>query len=507
MRQYISEKWQELTIYKKISTFILLVFIVCMMSITFDTWIIKFALVDFNQILEGNSQSIQLVQALETEIEVFEDFVYGDDGVTREILDETIAVTDAAIWKLPFEYEMIGEVRYGKTWAIRNSYEVYREKQTAFLELGRDNSAYINDRYELYDMQKYLLAYAKELMTITLEVGNEEYWQKVPRIMRVPWIVIGFACFILLVVTRLARVMNRSIISPVMKLANTSKRIAENDYFVDDVVVENKDELGELVRAFNKMKYATGEYILALEEKRKTLDLLHAEELEKLEVENQLEIMKFELLKSQVNPHFLFNTLNVIAGMANLEEAETTEKMIKALSSLFRYNLKTSDLEVPLARELKVVEDYMYLQQMRFGERISYDIACFVNQERMLVPAFTFQPLVENCIIHGLSRQEEGGKIRIRILQRDHLLYIYIGDDGKGMTQEEMQLLREQLAKQKGQKEGQIGIGLGNIYRRVHEMYPGGELEVYSKEKAGTVIRIMIPQKNGERYVSSDCSR
>ena len=91
--------------------------------------------------------------------------------------------------------------------------------------------------------------------------------------------------------------MDKTIILPVMKLADTSKKIANNDFFVEDVTVENKDELGKLVHAFNKMKYATGEYITALEEKRKTLDLLHEEELEKLETEKRLEMIKLELLK------------------------------------------------------------------------------------------------------------------------------------------------------------------------------------------------------------------
>ena len=121
---------------------------------------------------------------------------------------------------------------------------------------------------------------------------------------------------------------------------------------------------------------------MALEEKRKTLDLLHEEELGKLETEKRLEMIKLELLKSQINPHFLFNTLNVISGMAKLEEAETTEKMFLALSSLFRYNLKTPEQSVPLAKELKVVADYMYLQQMRFGERIRYELNCKVEDRK-----------------------------------------------------------------------------------------------------------------------------
>ena len=97
----------------------------------------------------------------------------------------------------------------------------------------------------------------------------------------------------------LAALMNQTIISPVVALVKAAQRIAANDFFVEDVQVQNEDELGELVHAFNKMKYATGEYIMALEEKRKTLDLLHEEELGKLETEKRLEMIKLELLKAR----------------------------------------------------------------------------------------------------------------------------------------------------------------------------------------------------------------
>ena len=500
MNKGFGQRWQSLSIRKKISAFTGIIFFVCILSVIFDGWVVKFALIDFNRILEENAQSIRLVQALEEERTFFKNYVQNRRNVTPELFQAAVEHAQEAVYSISMDYEILGETRYVKIWAIRNSYEVYRKKRDVFLGQDRSDPSYINDLYTLYEMQDYLVQYAGELMDATLEAGNEVYRQKVPTLLVLPWVVLAFGSCLLYIMPHLSGLMKKSILSPVMKLVNASKKIADNDFFVEDVQVENQDEMGELVRAFNKMKYATGEYITALEERRKTLDLLHEEELKILETENRLETMKLDLLKSQVNPHFLFNTLNVIGGMANLEEAATTEKMIRALSSLFRYNLKTSDFEVPLARELKVVEDYMYLQQMRFGYRISYDIVCEADQEKAIVPAFTFQPLVENCIIHGLSCKEEGGMIRIRIFTKDDKLYIYIGDTGQGMRREELEELRIKLAKQKMQK-SQEETHMGIICRRVFSMYPEGTVEIYSRHKEGTVIKLVIPQKVGGDHV------
>ena len=500
MKQQLRQLWRTMTIKEKIQVFTGAVFVTCLLSVIFNIWVVKFSLVDFNHILEQNSKCVNLVQALEIEKSYFQNYVQRQE-ITYDILEEAMSKTKKAVYELPFEYSEIGELRYAQTWSIRNSYEVYIEKREEFLSWGKRNPNYINDLYSIYEMQDYMIAYAKNLMANTMEVSSEKYQEKIPSLLSMPWLVVVLGCVLIGVIMNLAKMMNKSIIVPVMKLVKASKQIADNNFYVEDVEVENKDELGELVHAFNKMKYATGEYISALEEKRKTLDLLHAEELEKLEIEGQLESIRFDLLKSQVNPHFLFNTLNVIRGMANLEDAPTTEKMIKALSSLFRYNLKTDDIVVPLFRELKVVEDYMYLQQMRFGERISYDIVCKADKERTLVPAFTFQPLVENAIIHGLSPKEEGGMLRVRIFEQEDRLNIYIGDTGIGMTKEVLLNIKEKLEKNQSGGTAHRGIGLGNIYNRVNSMYKGGSVEIYSKFQIGTVIKVVIPQESEERYV------
>lgn len=498
MREKIRQTWQSLTIKKKIATFTGMVFLIISLSILFDIWVVRFSLVDFNGILQDNAKCSELVQALEEESELFEGYMKNPNENKAQLLETAMRRTKKAVYALPFVCSQIGEERYARTWSIRNSYEVYCDRRNELILLSEDYPEYIGRLYEVYDMQNYLQGYARALMNDTIEAGDSVYQKKIPMLASVPIAVIVFGIVLFWSMMKLAALMNRTIISPVLELVHTSQKIAANNFFVEDVVVENQDELGELVRAFNKMKYATGEYILALEEKRKTLDLLHEEELEKLETEKRLEMIKLELLKSQINPHFLFNTLNVIGGMANLEEAVTTERMIKALSSLFRYNLKTPQAEVPLAQELKVVADYMYLQQMRFGSRIDYRVECLVNEELAMVPTFTFQPLVENAIIHGLSLKEEGGTIRIRIWRSEKRLYITVGDDGVGMEKEQLEQLKERLYQE---EERDVGIGLRNVYRRICAMYQDSKVEVYSRKNAGTVIRIEIPQNTSKRKI------
>lgn len=460
------------------------------LSVIFNIWVAKFSLFDFRDILEENARSEEAVNALAAESKIFEQYMRGYADISEEELARVMQRTENAIKSLSFDYRLIGDERYAQTWSIYNSYGVYREARDKMLELRRRGEEDIGLLYEVYEMQGYLQQYARNLLIDTLDAGNILYRRRIPSIVRVPFIIVLVGILLFGVMLKLVETLNRDIVLPILQFVKASKRIAANDFFVADVEVENKDEIGELARAFNKMKYATQEYILILEEKRKTLDLLHKEELERLEMEKQLEAMQLDLLKSQINPHFLFNTLNVIGGMANLESAETTEKMIMSLSSLFRYNLKTSEREVILDRELTVVQDYIYLQQMRFGSRIRFSIDCPVDRKRAVVPAFTFQPLVENAVIHGLSSKEEGGRVLIRVWKESDRLYITVMDTGVGMTETGLTELKMRLhAKEdKGR-----GIGIGNIYRRIYAMYENGRMDIFSRKNVGTIVRIIIP--------------
>ena len=492
MKQRLKKVWQSLKIKQKLTVFTRIVFFMILLSVFLAVWTLKYYLVDFFSILDSNSIVTDFVQCVEAEADLFELYARSEKEETYARLEKAISDTGRIVGKLPFDYEKIGQERYAKTWSILNMYEVYCEKRDKVIGSRGKNSEYITDLYEVYDIQTYLLIDAKQLMRDTLESGVGIYMRKVGLMMMIPLLLILFEVLLFVCIGKLSEFMNRSIVAPITELAKASHKIAENDFFIDDIKVQSEDELGELVVAFNKMKYATGEYIKALEERRKALDLYHAEEMEKLEIAARLDAMELDLLKSQINPHFLFNTLNVIGGMANLEGAQTTEAMIQSLSSLFRYNLKTPEEEVPLARELKIVKDYMFIQEMRFGGRIAYEIDCRADAEIVLIPTFTFQPLVENAIIHGLAPKEDGGRILIRIRKRQGMICIVIADNGIGMKPEELRALRKNLNEDKPVHTKELNIGLFNIYKRIRAMYDKGAMLIHSKYGSGTIVRICL---------------
>lgn len=496
MKRYLAGIWRSLKIKGKITLFTDAVLCIIVLSIVLAIWSIKACIYDFSVILRDNSLTSDFVNCVETETDLFERYVKTGNEDLYTGLEDAIVKTGEVQSELSYDYRSIGENRYARTWSIRNLYQVYCEKRDLLLNQQERGTDYISRLYEVYDMQNYLLSYAKLLMQDTMEDGVSVYAEKVRTMIVIPLLIIVIELLFFASILKLSGVMSRTIIEPVMELAEASRKITENDYYIEDVQVQSEDELGDLVHAFNKMKYATGGYIMALEERRKALDLYHAEELERLKIAGRLDAMELELLKSQINPHFLFNTLNVIGGMANLENAQTTEAMIQSLSNLFRYNLKTPEEKVTLARELKVIQDYMFLQEMRFGGRIRCEIDCRIDAEMVMIPTFTFQPLVENAIIHGLAPKEEGGEIHIRILKRGSMLCIDIADDGLGMDAETLHGLRRRMQEEDGNR---TNIGFFNIYRRIHTMYADGSMRIYSRRGRGTVISIRLPDEKGEK--------
>ena len=438
-----------------------------------------FGLGSFGSILEQNAGSLAFWSAMEEERLAFARYVGTALPEARERYEQSRMETRRRLEELPVDYRETGSERYARTWSIRNMYENYETELEVLEETDREDPEYVNRLYRIYRVQIYLKDKAGQLEQMTMEDGSERYEKHRFLFSVLPAASILWGIAALWMVKRLNGSVRRNIVEPVVMLAGQADRIRKNDFSGPELTAEGEDEISRLIRSFNKMKQATRGYIEALKEKNET--------------ERQLEAVRLQLLKNQINPHFLYNTKNKIAGTAQIEDAAATEKMIQALSRLFRYNLKSTASVMPLERELKVVQDYMYLQQMRFGKRAQYETGCDPETMEILVPSFMLQPLVENAVKHGISARSKGGRIVVRILIQVLRLWISVADTGEGIDEDKLEKIKRAL--KEGDGSG-VGIGLGNIARRLKAMYEDGEVRIESRKGCATVVQLAFTPEN-----------
>jgi len=491
-------QWWRMSIDRKVQSFAAVIVFIILVSAGFAMFTMNYSLRDYGQLLDENRACQSFMKAMEEEGLAFDGYVSAGTETARDTLEKAIHRTERAIDALPFDYEIIGAERYARTWNIRNAYQQYAAFRDEMLSDSMNRTGFLKHLNEYNQREDYLEQYSRRLLQLTVEAGSSAYTEKLPLFRVLPFIFINFTLIMLVIVVEMGSVMKESIAKPVRELSQEAQRIARSDFSGEDIHVENRDDLGELVSIFNDMKHAMEENIQTIQENHRMTELLQQEKLENSEMEKRLNANRLELLKSQINPHFLFNTLNMIGSMADLEDAPTTEKMTQSLAQLFRYNLNTREQIVPIDMELRIAENYMYLQKMRFGSRIQYQVNTPEDISHIRIPSFTMQPLVENAIVHGLSKKEQGGTVSVTVTEdpTSEIVTLLIEDDGLGIAEERLSALNARMHNPEENKTARIGIGLGNIYCRIRTLYPeGGDLSIDAKEGVGTRITLTIPQE------------
>lgn len=275
---------------------------------------------------------------------------------------------------------------------------------------------------------------------------------------------------------------SKGITSPLNKLSRAAQEVSKGDLLGEPVEVHSNDELKLLGNAFNQMRSNIHELVKEIEDQS--------------ELDQLLKEMELKHLQNQINPHFLFNTLNTISKMAYLEDAHSTQGLIVSVSTLLRHSLGELDKHVTLKDEVSVVEDYFRIQKTRFSERIQFvtqiDETCLSFE----IPRLTLQPLVENALIHGIEQKESGGTISLQVNQTDKHVIIEVSDDGEGIEEEEMEALMS-LSLEKDDHVGHsTGIGLTNVIRRLQLFYRTNHVvEIESEKGEWTTIRLILPKK------------
>ncbi|WP_256760985.1 sensor histidine kinase [Cohnella sp. WQ 127256] len=364
--------------------------------------------------------------------------------------------------RLLFERKSVSDLSTYNELLEKNKLEAYRSNQK--IALGDQNYLYVQHSSKYTGLSVISLTPINVIQKESRELGTFTLW---------------FAVLCVVILTFIAVFLSYRITRPLIDLKKNMIRVEQGD-FNKRVSSYSNDEFGQLGRGFNKMmdeinRLFNEVFILGIREKEAELSAL----------------------QSQINPHFIYNTLESISMMAVQKNNSEVSDMVSALGKLLRYTIDKVDRLTPLKDEIRFVQSYIRIQQLRYGERlqVEYDIDDEVID--FLIPKLILQPLVENAIYHGIDGKELGGTIWISALRFDNELLITVRDDGQGLAEEEIEALNQEIRTQPSyqswERDDQQSLGLSNIAQRIMLIYgENGELTIDGSLGQGLAVTITI---------------
>ncbi|BFT75331.1 sensor histidine kinase [Paenibacillus sp. P36] len=288
-----------------------------------------------------------------------------------------------------------------------------------------------------------------------------------------------------LVTAILSLLFGRSITNPILDLYKTVNHIKRGDFSVR-VDIKRKDEIGRIAMNFNAMQ----------DELQKQIETKYVYQI-------KLQQVELAMLYSQINPHFLYNTLDSIKAMADYHHVEEIGQMSQSLADMFRYNTKNTDEIVTLQEELVQIDAYINIQSIRFDGKIDYQLEIEDDLYHFPMLKMTLQPLVENAVFHGIERKRGKGTIRLKAWREAEWVYIQVKDDGVGISEKRLEQILASLRQPLYQEEYKLsaasgGIGVQNVYARYTIRY--GEqfqFQIESRKGIGTEVTLKLLQQLG----------
>jgi two-component system sensor histidine kinase YesM len=266
-----------------------------------------------------------------------------------------------------------------------------------------------------------------------------------------------------------------------LRLSKHIQRMAAGQWRTT-VRIDGKDEIGQLARQFNSMSASIADLMDEVEETNRQRSMLETKQNE----------IRFKMMASQINPHFLFNALESIRMKAHLKGEKEISRIVRLLGKMMRKNLEAGNRVIQLADEMDMVRCYLDIQSFRYEDRLTYEMHIDPRCEYTPIPPLIVQPLVENAVIHGLENKEHGGSVRIRAEIEGDNVRVSVEDDGIGMSPETVRRLYETL--QAPDEDERSRIGLRNVHVRLQLSFgPEHGLVIESREGEGTSIHFHIP--------------
>ena len=329
-----------------------------------------------------------------------------------------------------------------------------------------DNNIYILTELIQDDIQYYIYYQTRYMDKVTDTLQDQ-----IRRFMVVCSVLIG----VLIIVVAVSAVMIVSgIIQPISQLNQATEKIAQGD-FNARAQADSEDEVAELAVSFNKMAGSMQSLIDKVKED-----------------ERKMRKADLRLLQEQIQPHFLYNTLDTIVWLIESNEPDEAVTMVVTLSDFFREILSKGKEFISIKEEEKHISSYLQIQEMRYRDILEYDIQLDQVIYKYQILKLTLQPVVENALYHGIKYKRAKGCIHIHGEKEGDIIRLTVRDDGVGMDEEELEQLRQQI--EKPCQETEKGFGLANVNERIH-MYFGPEygMKIQSQKGKGTTVEIVIP--------------
>lgn len=392
---------------------------------------------------------------------------------------------------------------------IRSMSESYLEQTDLTVQAKRGRNV---ERYKDYYEQEsqiyqYINSYIYKLNNLQFRQNSANYQlllssmnilERVSVIIMMIVFVVGIIITVLLI---------GDMIRPLMALSTASHEVANGNLDIPRLPVVSEDEVGVVTRSFNQMLISIRENIEKLKDSMEKEAQMKARELS---MEAHLKEAQLQFLQAQINPHFLFNSLNAGAQLAMMEDAEKTGMFIEKMADFFRYNVRKMGDDAALAEEIESVDNYIYVLNVRFAGDITYTKDVDDGVGNIRIPSLILQPVVENAVQHGIHDCMEDGIIHLSVHREGDILKITVSDNGKGMTQELIDaVMKAETIRKEEDDSRSAGIAVGNVINRL-QLYYNREnlLQIESDgEGKGTNVHITLPieERRLEDVPDFDC--
>lgn len=381
---------------------------------------------------------------------------------------------------------------------IRYMSESYLEITAKTIEAKRGRNVEKYKRYyeEATQLHRYLEDYVSSLNNERFRLNTESYTVISSSVRYLEWFSISVFVVLGVLNVLLVVLVTGSITRPLLELSEVADQVSKGNFGVSTIPVQSEDEVGVVTSAFNKMVESIREYIDRL---RKSMEKEQHMKEKSLKMEAHLKDAQLKYLQAQINPHFLFNTLNAGAQLAMMESADRTYDYIQNVAAFFRYNIKKDNDVVTLAEEIRLVDNYIYILNVRFSGDIHFRKEVDESLLQIKVPSMILQPIVENSVNYGIRNIDWEGQITLSVCRKSDCLQICIWDNGVGMTQEKIEKVMAGQATETAGETDSNGVGLNNVIERLHLFFEGKEKFEIASEGIGkgTQVYITLPYEEG----------